>query len=125
MKIIGKVLLTRTENILPLLISSNQTTFFENRFIRGSRKVISDILEIANTLALEVLLATVDIEKAFDYVNNCFLLEILRKFGFGKDFVSWIKAILKNQEFYIINGRKTRTGLKIFRQEFILHRLCR
>ena len=56
--------------------------------------MISDILEIAKTLALlEGFLVTKDIEKAFHSVNHCFLLPILRKFGFGIDFVSWIKAI--------------------------------
>ena len=69
--------------------------------------MISEILEITNTLALEGFLAIIDTEKAFDSVNNCFLLPILRKFGFGIDFASWIKTILKNQESWIINGGKT------------------
>ena len=49
---------------------------------------------------------TVDIEKAFDSVNHWFLLQILRKFGFGLDFVSWIKTILKISESYIITEEK-------------------
>ena len=35
-------------------------------------------------------------------------MQILRKFGFEIDFVSSIKTILKNQEYYIINGGKTK-----------------
>ena len=97
MKIISKVLPTKIRNLLPFLISSNQTACVKNRFISQSGRVISDILEIANTLALEGFLVTVDIEKAFDSVNHCFLLKILRKFGFGIDFVRWIKTILKNK----------------------------
>ena len=58
--------------------------------------MIPDIIEIANTLALEGFLVTRDIEKAFDSVNHCFLLQILPKFGLGIDFVSWSKMILKN-----------------------------
>ena len=107
MKIISKVLSTRIKNVLPFLISSNQTAYVKNRFISENGRVISDILEIANTLALESFLATVNIEKAFDSVNHCFLLQILQKFEFGIDFVSWIKMILINQEFCIINGGKT------------------
>ena len=68
--------------------------------------MISDILEISTLLALEGFLVTVDIEKAFDSVNHCFLLQVLRKFAFGIDFVSWIKTILNNQESCIINGVK-------------------
>ena len=115
MKIITKVLSTRIKNVLPFLISSNQTAHVKNRFIGESGTVISDILEIANTLALEGFLVTVDIEKAFDSVNHWFLLKILRKFGFGIDLLSWIKTILKNQESCTINGGKTTKDFKLER----------
>ena len=73
-------------------------------------RVISVILEIVKTLALQGLLATIDTEKEFDSVNHCFLLQILRKFGFGIDFVSWIII-----ESCIINGGKTTKYLKLER----------
>ena len=115
MKIISKVPSTRIKGVLPYLISSNQTTYIKNRFISESGRLISDILEIAKTLALEGFLVTIDIEKTFDFVNHCFLLQIPRKFGFGIDFVSWIKTILKNQESCIINGGKTTKYFKLER----------
>ena len=93
-KIISKVLSTRIKNVLPFLITSSQTAYVKNRFISESGRLISDILEISNSLALEGFLVTVDIEKAFDSVNLCFLLQILEKFGFGVDFVNWIETIL-------------------------------
>ena len=49
----------------------------KNRFISESGRVISDILEIPDSLALEDFTVTVDIEKAFDSVNHCFILQIL------------------------------------------------
>ena len=115
MKIISKVLSTRIKNVLPFLISSNQTAYVKNGFINESGRVTSDILEISNSLALEGFLVTVDIEKAFDSVNDCFLLHIFQKFGFGIDFVSWIKTILNNQESCIINGGKTTKYFKLER----------
>ena len=114
-KIIIKVLSTRIKNVLPFLISSNQTAYVKNRFISESGRVISDILEISKSLALEGFLVTVDIEKAIDSVNHCFLLHIIRKFRFGLDFVSWIKTILNNQEPCIINGGKTTNYFKLER----------
>ena len=48
--------------------------YIKNRFLSESGRVISDILEISNALALEDFLVTEDIEKAFDSVNYCFLL---------------------------------------------------
>ena len=83
MKIVSKVLWTRIKNVLPFLISSNQTVYVKNRFINESGRVISDILEISNSLALEGFLATLDTEKSVWFCNHCFLLQILWKFGFG------------------------------------------
>ena len=42
-------------------------------------------------------------------------MQILRKFRFGIDFVSWIKTILKNQESCIIKGGKTTKYFKLER----------
>ena len=111
----SKVLSTGIKNILPFLISSNQTAYVKNRFISKSGRVILEILEIANTLTPEGFLVTADIEKAFDSVNHCFSLQILRKFRFEVDFVGWIKTILKNQESCIINGGKTTKYFKLER----------
>ena len=72
MKIISKLLSTRIKGVLLYLTSSNQTTYVKNRFISKSGRVISDILEIAKTLALGFLV-TIDIEKAFDSVHCYFI----------------------------------------------------
>ena len=70
----SNVLSTRIKSALPFMNSSNQTAYVKNRFISESGRVISDILEVANTFALQGFLVTTDIEKAFDSVNHCFLL---------------------------------------------------
>ena len=53
MKIIREVLSARIKNMLSFLISTNQTAYVKNRFIRKSGRVISDIVAISNTLPLE------------------------------------------------------------------------
>ena len=45
----------------------------------------------------------VDIEKAFDSVDHIFLCSSLKKFGFGTEFLQWIKLILNKQESCILN----------------------
>ena len=97
MKIVSKILSSRIKNVLSFSISSNQTRYVKNRFVSKSGKAIWDILEILNSLALKGFLVIVDIGKAFDSVNHCFLLQILQKFGFGIDFVSRIETILNNK----------------------------
>ena len=56
---------------------------------------------------------TVDIEKAFDSINRCFLIKLLKKFGFGKYFTKWIKILLQNQESCIVNGGTTTNYFKL------------
>ena len=55
---------------------------------------------------------TVDIEKAFDSINRCFLIKLLKKFGFEKYFTKWIKILLQNQESCIVNGGTTTNYFK-------------
>ena len=76
-KIISKVLSKRIKGVLPYLISSKQTAYVKNRFISESERLILGISEIAKILALEDFLAEVDVEKVFDLVSHCFLLQIL------------------------------------------------
>ena len=75
--------------------------------------MISDILEIANTLALEGFLVTTDIEKAFDSVNHSNCNKNIA--NSSKIRISWIKTILKNQESCIINVGKTTKYFKLER----------
>ena len=58
---------------------------------------------------------TVDIEKAFDSVNNLFLVSALEKYSFKNDFTRWIKLLLKNQELCIINGGQATNYFKLER----------
>ena len=80
-----------------MLISSQETVYVKNRFIGGSVRLISDIIGISDWLNNEVFLVTMDIEKAFDSLDHDFLSSVLRKFGFGKNFTTWIEVLLKDQ----------------------------
>ena len=49
-------------------------------------------------------LVAMDIEKAFDSLHHDFLVNVLNKFGFGSNFISWIKLLLNSQQSCVING---------------------
>ena len=76
-KLISKVLAECLKNILPEIISPNQTAYVKNRCISEGGRPISDLLEKSEVLNKESFLVTVDIEKAF--VNRLFLIYILEK----------------------------------------------
>ena len=43
-------------------------------------------------------------ENTFDSMNYNFLSAILTRYGFGNNFIDWIKILLANQESCLING---------------------
>ena len=50
---------------------------------------------------------TIDFQKAFDWLNHCFLLAVLCKYGFGENFIDWVKILLKDYESCVTNGGHT------------------
>ena len=88
------------------LISSNQTAYVKNQCISESGRLLSDVNEMCDILDIPRYLVTMDIEKLFDSLDLDFLLSVLKKFGFGENFIYWIK-ILNDQQSCVINGRFT------------------
>ena len=64
-----------------------------------SGRLISDVIEMCGILDISGYLVTMDIEKAFDSLDHDFLL-----FGFGENFIHWIKVLLNKQQSCVING---------------------
>ena len=80
----------------------------KKRFIEEGGRLVSDILEISNcNFNLRGYIVTADIEKVFDSLSHSFLLACLKKFGFGHDFIRWVKILLESQKSCIINAGTT------------------
>ena len=45
-----------------------------------------------------------DVEKELDSLDHGFLIDVLKVFGFGANFIDWIEIILTKQESCVING---------------------
>ena len=103
-KVLSKTLAKRLQEVFPCLISAQQTACVQNRNIGESGRLISDIIEIANIRQMEAFLVKMDVGKAFDSLDHKVLISVLKKIGFGENFISWIEIILKNQESCGING---------------------
>ena len=86
-KIISKALSEKLKEVLPDLISSQQTAYVKNRDIGESGRLISDTIEITKIRKIGDFLVTMDIEKAFDSLDLNFLISALEKYGFGQNFI--------------------------------------
>ena len=107
LKIFSKTIASRLEICLGTIISSERCAYVEGRFISQNGRLIYDILEACELFGVEGYLVTVDIQKAFDSINHCFLQSVLKIYGFGENFIHFIKTLLKNQESCVIKGGKT------------------
>ena len=107
LKIFSKAVASRLRACLDTIISFEQCAYVEGRFISQNGRLIYDILEACELFGVEGYLVTVDIQKAFDSINHCFLQSVLKKYGFGENFIHIVKTLLKNQESCVINGGKT------------------
>ena len=73
----------------------NTYVYVKNRFIEQGGRLISNIQGIGESFKKEGYLLTVDIKSAFDSVNRSFLIPLLKRYGFGNEFLNWFKVVLK------------------------------
>ena len=103
-KILTKLLAIRLKFVLPSIIHQTQTAVYGRR-IGDTVHLIRDIIDLANQNDEEAALLFLDQEKAFDRVNHEFLFSALQTYGFGVNFINWIKLLYSNASTRInING---------------------
>ena len=59
------------------LISPDQTAYIPGQYIGESMRLISDLFEYTNRHKISIFLLTVDMEKAFNSLNDQFLIAAL------------------------------------------------
>ena len=74
------MLAAKLKETLPKLISFQQTVYVKNRFIGEGGRLISNILEMSESLNLKRYIVTVDIEKVFNSLSHSFLLACSKKY---------------------------------------------
>ena len=92
-----------------MLISSQQTAYLANR----SGRLIYDLIDVTKKFKTKDYLVAIDIEKVFDSLEHSFLITTLEKWGFGTNFIDWIKIFLNEQELCVTNGGVTTQYFKL------------
>ena len=103
-KIASKAIARRLEAVMTLLIPANQNGFIKGRSILDAVRTIDDVLEIGKIMNQPGILLAIDFEKAFDSLNHEFLYQVLRKMGFGPNFLQWIRTFYRNLSSCVLNN---------------------
>ncbi|CAM2098241.1 unnamed protein product [Caretta caretta] len=86
-KIVAKAISLRLGSVMADVIYPDQTYTVPGRSIFDNLFLVRDLLELRRRDGLSFALLSLDQEKAFDRVDHGYLLNTLRAFGFGPQFV--------------------------------------
>ncbi|GKA23720.1 RNA-directed DNA polymerase, eukaryota [Tanacetum coccineum] len=90
------------------LISDGQTAFVSNRQILNGSFILNGLLSWCNLKKVNTMIFKVDFKKDFDFVRWDYLDDVLKSFGFGDNWRSWISGCLRRaKESMLINGSPT------------------
>eukprot|EP00253_Pinus_taeda_P003178 PITA_03178 len=105
-KLITKVIANRLKIILPDIIPTNQGGFIQGRQIVDNFILVQEAIHSSLDRKERGMVVKLDLENDFDRVRHSFLMDFLRKFGFGPKFINWIKACINEPWIApLVNGR--------------------
>ena len=94
-KIITRALAKTLAKVVGKLISRSQRGL-PGRHISTNLHILQDLIDFINKNGLYCALIFLDQEKAFDRMSHNFMIKTLRHYGFGENFINWIKIIYKD-----------------------------
>ena len=102
--LLGLFAALRMKKVLPNIVNYHQNAYVKNRYIGESIRVIDDVLYHAKQENLDGTLFAADMEKAFDSLEHNFIFATLTGFGFGQEFIQWVRTFLRNDSSCVMNS---------------------
>lgn len=96
LKILSKILATRLEDLLPVLINEDQTGFIKGRNSCNNMRRLLNTIQKFHKQSIDGVVVSLDAQKAFDRVEMPFLFHVLEKFGLGVNFINWVRLLYNN-----------------------------
>ena len=114
-KILTKCLAIRLHGVLPSIINIDQSGFLKDRYIGENIRTIADIIDYTSLKQKPGIILLLDFEKAFDTIRWSFIVDSLKIFNFGPEFIQWIKVLYTDIESTVLNYGHTTGFFKLQR----------
>ncbi|GKE06139.1 reverse transcriptase domain, reverse transcriptase zinc-binding domain protein [Tanacetum coccineum] len=99
------MLAERIKRVVGVVVREAQNTFIKGRFILDGVLIANEAMEYLRKKKIKSLIFKVDFEKAYDSINWRFLLDIMKKMGFGNRWCKWVESCLSTSSMSIlVNG---------------------
>ncbi|GJV67326.1 reverse transcriptase domain, reverse transcriptase zinc-binding domain protein [Tanacetum coccineum] len=99
------MLAERIKRVVGVVVGEAQNTFIIGRFILDGVLIANEAMEYLRKKKIKSLIFKVDFEKAYDSINWRFLLDIMKKMGFGNRWCKWVESCLSTSSMSIlVNG---------------------
>ena len=103
-KLLAKVVSNRTKETLQRIIHPDQTAFLKGRNISDNIRKVIDTVQYADQKKLNILLISLDFEKAFDRVSYESLQKAMLFLGFKEKMVQWVKILFTDFALCTVNN---------------------
>lgn len=95
-KILSKILATRLKKIIHKLVHSDQTGFIPQRSTsRNIRRLFLNLQIPTENIGSRAVMM-LDLVKAFDSLEWEYIWRVMKEFGFGPSYISWVKILYNN-----------------------------
>ncbi|PKI66159.1 hypothetical protein CRG98_013457 [Punica granatum] len=103
-KVISKIIANRPKPLLDKIISPNQTTFVEGKWINENGLLAQEILHTLKKMKARrgCIGMKIDFSKAFNKLEWSFITKILEELGFHTTFISWIYQCISTSTFSVL-----------------------
>lgn len=114
-KILAKTMARRLNAFMGKLVHPDQTGFIPNRNSFHNFRRLLNIMHSPRLPKKDLIILTLDAEKAFDRVEWPYLFAVLQKFNCGEKFVSWTKLLYNGPCARILTNRTLSTPFQLGR----------